>query len=68
MTEYIEVTIAVPIRLFIKRANMQSESGLLFGYSSTFAIGSISEIETFGTTPEDVAWKMAQRLQGVLSG
>ena len=68
MSEYIEVTIAVPIKLFVKRSDVESEFGMLFGYSSTFGIGSISKIETFGTTPEDAAWKMAQRLQGVLSG
>lgn len=68
MSKYTEVTIAVPIKLFVKKASIQSEFGLLYGYSSTFGIGSISKIETFGTTPQDAVWKMAQRLQGVLSG
>jgi hypothetical protein len=62
--EYVEVTIAVPIRLAIKKGN----AGSLFGipietfrakFSGTF------DVETFSdASAEHAAWQMARRLAG----
>ena len=69
MSKYIEVTVTVPIKLFIKKETIKCEFGVIYGWSSTFGVGGISEIKTFSAiTPEDAAAKMKDRLQGVLSG
>ncbi len=69
MDKYIEVTIVVPIKLFIKKVRVKSEYGDMWGWESTFGIGSISKIQTFSVaSPQAAADEMADRLQGVLSG
>ncbi len=71
MAEFIEVTIAVPIKLFIKK--VPGGGGYFLGpidtFHGKFSIGSISEITTFSSiSAEDAAWELAERLTGVLSG
>jgi hypothetical protein len=67
--EFIEIVVAVPVRLHIKK--VPGGGGQFLGpidtYHGKLSIGSISEITTFSTnSAEEAAWKVAHRLAGVL--
>jgi len=63
--EFEEVTIAVPIHLYIKKGT----AGSLFGipietFSAKFGVKDL-DVETFSSSSaEDAAWQMARRLAG----
>ena len=68
--EYIDIIVAVPMRLVVKK--VPAGGGYFLGpidtYHAKLSIGSISEITGFSTSSaEDAAWQVAHRLAGVLS-
>ena len=71
MAEFIEVTVAVPIKLFIRKEPGGGDyfPGPIDTFYGKFSVGSISEITTFSSiSAEDAAWELAERLTGMLSG